>query len=136
MDSENSENSENCVNCHNVSVRQSTVCEGHGVFANKDFSEGEVVETGIAKVLNNCDGHENPVLFTWSDQIPNKTWATCSGCAPFYNSTKTPNCQMERDFVNNTFMIKAVCPIKKGEELFHTYRSLEWRECFSDIKNL
>ena len=122
------------VNCENVTIGKSTVCDGHGAFAKKDFSEGETIESGIAKVLTNCDGHENPVLFTWSDSLPNKTWALCSGCATFYNSSRDANCQMHRDFDNNTFTIIAKRNIGKGEELFHTYRSLQWRECFSDIR--
>lgn len=129
-------NTNTLVNCQNVLVSQSTVCDGHGAFAKKDFQEGEVIEFGIARVLENCDGHENPVLFTWSDSLPNKRWAFCSGCAPFYNSSRSANCRMERDFLNNTFIIKAVRQITAGEELFHTYRSLEWRECFRDIRGV
>ncbi len=129
-------NLNNLVNCSNVYVSKSTVCDGEGSFAKKDFEEGEIVEIGIARVLENCDGNENPVLFTWSDQLPNKRWAFCSGCAPFYNCRKSANCQMIRDFTNNSFIIKALQEIKAGDELFHTYKSLEWRECFRDIRNV
>lgn len=126
-----------CVNCENVYVSNSGVCDGHGAFARKNFVEGETIEIGLAKILNNCDGHENPLLFTWSDERPNKTWAVCSGCTPFYNSSSGTgaNCEMLRDFNNNTFTIIASRNIKADEELFHTYRSLQWRECFSDIRS-
>ena len=40
---------------------------------------------------------------------------------------------MNRDFVNNTFEIYALKNIAKDEELTHTYRSLGWRNCFSDL---
>jgi hypothetical protein len=43
---------------------------------------------------------------------------------------------MERDFINNTFKIIANRNIKKDEELLHTYKSLQWRECFTEIKNI
>ena len=59
------------INCENVYVTQSNVCDGLGAFARCNFIKDEVIETGVAKVLTNCDGHENPLVFTWSDEIPN-----------------------------------------------------------------
>jgi hypothetical protein len=34
------------------------------------------------------------------------------------------------------YEIYASKPIKKGDQLFHTYRSLKWRKCFSGINGL
>ena len=124
------------INCENVYVTQSNVCDGLGAFARCNFIKDEVIETGVAKVLTNCDGHENPLVFTWSDEIPNTTWAMVSGCAMFYNASNTPNTILIRDFVNNTFSIIATKPIKTGEELFHTYKSLKWRKCFHEIRDV
>ena len=77
------------------------------------------------------DGNDCPYVFTWSDD--RTKWALCSGYATFYNTSKTPNTKMERDFVNNTFEIYALKDIAKDEELTHTYRSLGWRKCFSEL---
>lgn len=124
----------NLVNCNNVYVSSSTVCDGFGAFAKKQFTKGELIETGIARILTNCNGHENPHIFTWSNELPNKTWAFLSGCATFYNSSHTPNVVVNRDFINNTFTIYAIRDLDENEELFHTYKSISWRECFGDIK--
>ena len=74
-------------------------------------------------------------VFTWSDKIPNKTWAIGSGCSTFYNTSLTPNTKMNRNFDNNTFTIEAITNISKGEELFHKYKSLKWRTCFQELNN-
>ena len=37
---------------------------------------------------------------------------------------------MERDFVNNSFVITATKDIRKNEELLHVYKSKGWRTCF------
>eukprot|EP00591_Stephanopyxis_turris_P012558 CAMPEP_0195507866 /NCGR_PEP_ID=MMETSP0794_2-20130614/1221_1 /TAXON_ID=515487 /ORGANISM="Stephanopyxis turris, Strain CCMP 815" /LENGTH=72 /DNA_ID=CAMNT_0040634691 /DNA_START=345 /DNA_END=563 /DNA_ORIENTATION=- len=61
-----------------------------------------------------------------------------SGCAPYYNTCKsgTANTRMERDFENDTFVIYANSDIEVGEELLHTYISLEWRTCFSELNEI
>jgi len=43
---------------------------------------------------------------------------------------------MVRYFDENRFEIFAKQDIKSGDELFHTYVSLEWRECFSEIDKI
>jgi hypothetical protein len=132
----------NKVSCSNVYVNTSTFStEGNqfdGAFANIDFKKGDIVEFGIVRVLpEGFDGNNSPFVFTWSDELPNKTWGMASGCATFYNtSIKDANVKMERDFVNNTFVIFALRDIKANEELLHTYKSLQWRTCFKEIKEI
>ena len=41
---------------------------------------------------------------------------------------------MHRDYDNDSFEITALRPISKGEELTHVYKSLQWRDCFSDLR--
>jgi hypothetical protein len=121
------------VDCSKVFVSTSQYPgAGLGAFAKREFELGEIVETGVARVID-CDGNHDPYLFTWSDD--RTKWAFCSGCAPFYNTCIESNTRMERDFDNNTFVIYAKRTIKKDEELTHTYRSLAWRPCFSDLNN-
>ena len=76
------------------------------------------------------------MVFTWSDEKPNTTWAILTGCAMFYNASNQPNTVMLRNFNDNTFIIKATREIKAGQELFHTYKSLKWRKCFQDIREV
>ena len=124
------------VDSANVYIANSTVCDGFGAFAKNDFLKDTIIEIGIATVLTNCNGHENPHLFTWSDDLPNNTWASTSGCAAFYNQSNTPNVKMIRNFASNTFQFITLRDIKQNEELFHTYKSIKWRKCFAPIKNL
>ena len=124
------------VDCSNVYVTTSTVCDGLGAFSKIEFQVDDVIETGISLILNNTNGHENPHVFTWSDTIPNTSWAMTSGCATFYNSSNSPNVKMLRDFTNNTYKFVALRNIKKDEELLHTYKSIRWRKCFDAIKDL
>ena len=121
----------NLVDCSKVVVRPSMYQNaGLGAFAKENISEGELVEHGVARVIR-CDGNKDPYLFTWSED--RTKWAFCSGCAPFYNTSLTPNTRMERNFEDNTFAIYACRDILEGEELTHKYRSLWWRDCFTDL---
>jgi hypothetical protein len=82
---------------------------GAGAYATVAIKSGDVVEQGIVRVLTNCDGNENPYVFTWSEETPNKTWAIGSGCATFYNTAEEAdaNTHMERDYGNCSFVIVA-----------------------------
>jgi len=122
------------VDCSKVAVHADDH-GGAGAFAACDIKKGEEVERGIVRVLTNLDGHENPYVFTWSDDIPNVTWATGSGASIFYNtgSDEASNTHMERDFANGSFVITATKDIAAGEELLHVYKSKAWRTCFKQL---
>ena len=133
----NCESCQDLVNCSSVYVTNSTLIPGEiGVFAECDFDIGDVIEHGIVRVLKHVDGNENPHVFTWSDDIPNTSWAMTSGCATFYNSSNNANVKMVRDFNTNTYKFIALKKINKDDELFHLYKSISWRECFDSIKHL
>ncbi len=98
-----------------------------------------MVEKGIVRRLpDGFDGMSCPYIFTWSTARPNKTWAMASGCAPYYNTCKQEdaNTRMVRDFENDTFEFFATRDIPAGEELLHTYISLKWRTCFSELNDI
>jgi hypothetical protein len=124
------------INCNNVYIKNiiKNDVSMAGAFANINFKKGDIVEYGIVRVIT-LDGHQNPYVFTWSNDIPNTKWGLSSGCATFYNTSLNPNTYMERDFENNTFIFRAITDIKKDDELTHIYKSLKWRKCFSEINN-
>ena len=68
---------ESLVDCSRVLVKPDPH-GGAGAFAAVDIPAGGLVERGIVRRLTNCDGNENPFVFTWSDATPNTTWATGS----------------------------------------------------------
>ena len=108
-----------------------------GAFAKVDIKIGELVEKGLMRRLSDndnktFDGMKNSFVFTWSNDLPNYTWAFGSGCAAFYNSglERDTNTRMVRFFDEDRFEIYATKHIKTGDELTHTYKSLKWREVF------
>lgn len=98
--------------------------------ASNEIKKGQLVEKGLIRRVE-TDGNQNPYLFTWSTD--RSVMGFGSGCATFYNTSLEPNTSMERDFVNDNYTITALRDIKKGEELTHTYKSLQWREAFQDL---
>jgi len=104
---------------------------GYGVFAKQTIKKGTLIESGIMSVLNNVNGSENPMLFTWSDD---KTkWAIGTGLLHYYNHSDNPNIKKKGDLINNTLKIYALRDIDVGEELLGSYYSKKWRECFQSF---
>lgn len=108
-----------------------------GAFATCDIPDGGLVEKGIVRRLSDnenktFDGMNHSMVFTWSDDIPNFTWAFASGCATFYNTGLPGDCntRMVRYFDEDRFEIFATKDIAAGDELTHTYKSLAWRTVF------
>ena len=121
----------NLIDCSKVYVKN-TESMGFGAFINQSVKNGTLIEKGIVKIID-TDGNKSPYLFTWS---PDRTvWAFASGCATFYNTSRNPNTFINRNYDEDRFEIYALRDIEEGEELTHTYKSLEWRECFHDLKN-
>ena len=113
-----------------------------GTFAKVNIQRGELVEKGIVRRLSDndnkaFDGMKNSFVFTWSNDLPNHTWAFASGCATFYNSglESQTNTRMVRFFDEDRFEIYATKDIKAGDELTHTYKSLKWRDVFVPLYN-
>ena len=124
------------VQCEKVCVQMSPIAgAGAGAFAAVDIPKGALVEAGLVRRLTNCDGNENPYVFTWSDAVPNTTWATGSGCSTFYNTGAAEVCNvvMRRFFDEDRFEIYATQDIAKGDELLHEYKSKAWRKCFQPL---
>ena len=134
------------VDCSKVYVNTSTMSsvdnQFDGAFARVDINNGELVEKGLMRRLSDnnnksFDGMKNPFVFTWSDDLPNYTWAFASGCASFYNSglDEETNTRIVRYFDEDRFEIYATKDIDAGDELTHTYKSLQWRESFVPLYN-
>jgi len=121
------------IDCSKVHVKNTGSEKGMCAFVNQDIKEGEVVEYGLMRRVD-TDGNKNPYLFTWSDD--KTVWAFASGCATFYNTTKQPNVKVDRYFDEDRFVITALQYINEGEELMHTYSSLQWRNCFQELNDI
>ena len=117
------------IDCHKVIVKDAGV-KGLGAFAKYKIKKNELVEKGVMVPID-IDGHKNTHVFTWSDD--KKIWAFGSGCSTFYNTSKSPNCEMRRFYDLNRFEIYALEDISEGDELTHRYQSLEWRDAFKNL---
>eukprot|EP00931_Biecheleriopsis_adriatica_P032357 TRINITY_DN18891_c0_g2_i1.p1 TRINITY_DN18891_c0_g2~~TRINITY_DN18891_c0_g2_i1.p1 ORF type:complete len:866 (+),score=175.07 TRINITY_DN18891_c0_g2_i1:1342-3939(+) len=122
------------IDCSKVVARKDKY-GGVGAFARVDFKKGDVVEHGIVRRLP-VDGNTCPYVFTWSED--RTVWASGSGCSVFYNASLdgSNNTEMARSFDDDSFTIHASRDIRRGEELTHLYKSIDWRECFKDLKKL
>ena len=115
------------VECSKVYVKN-VRDKGDSAFALVDIQKGELVEKGLIRRVN-MDG--NQYLFTWSKD--RSVWGFGSGCSTFYNTSRNSNTEMIRYFDEDRYEIYAKRDITKDEELTHTYKSLDWRECFKSL---
>mmetsp|Transcript_119222 Transcript_119222/g.380044 ORF Transcript_119222/g.380044 Transcript_119222/m.380044 type:complete len:890 (+) Transcript_119222:35-2704(+) len=124
--------SDSLIDCSKVQARLDAY-GGVGAFAAQPIKRGEVVERGVVRRLP-VDGNDCAYVFTWSPD--RSVWASGSGCSVFYNASLagTPNTEMARYFDEDKFEIIASRDIAENEELTHLYKSLEWRECFKELK--
>ena len=92
-----------------VFIKESTLSTSdnkfEGAFAGTDFQKGEIIESGVMKVLGNASA--------------NDTNQFGSNHATLYqNNPQKANTKLIRDVESNTFTIVATRDIKKNEELF------------------
>jgi len=135
---------ETFIDCSKVYVKRSSFSNKEtgifdGAFAAVHIKEGELIEKGLMRRLpEGFDGNACPYIFTWSTELPNRTWGMGSGCIPYYNTCKegTSNTKMTRYFDEDRFEVHATRDIPADEELLHTYISLQWRTCFSELNEI
>ncbi len=114
-----------------VYIDKSEVCEGLGVFAKENIYKGELIERGIVTRLINVDGHENPHLFTWSDD--RTVWGCGSGHLPFYNHDVLGNAKKVGNLDADILEVVATEFIPAGTEIMAPYYSKSWRKCFQSF---
>mmetsp|Transcript_127573 Transcript_127573/g.318543 ORF Transcript_127573/g.318543 Transcript_127573/m.318543 type:complete len:952 (+) Transcript_127573:59-2914(+) len=124
--------SDSLIDCSKVYAKYDAY-GGVGTFAARPIKKGDLVERGVVRRLP-VDGNHCAYVFTWSQD--RTIWASGSGCSVFYNASLdgSPNTEMKRTFEDDTFEIYALRDIAEDEEVTHLYKSLEWRECFKDLK--
>ncbi|HEX8932522.1 MAG TPA: SET domain-containing protein, partial [Patescibacteria group bacterium] len=94
--------------------------KGRGVFALKNFKEGEIVEscpviTLTPKERKYCEKTIlNFYIYPWKSL---KSAAVVLGYGSIYNHSFTPNADWVQNFKTNSMVYTAIAPIKKGEEI-------------------
>lgn len=105
--------------------------KGRGVFALRDFKEGEVLETAPVVVVakaNVVESGEAPdgYLLDWDPDTEGMEHCMPLGYVMMYNHSETPNIAIENDMEEFYMTVMAARDIKKGEELCWNYSCEIW----------
>jgi hypothetical protein len=107
-----------------LSVRSTRI--GRGVFAEKPFTVGEVIE--LAPTISDCKtkftGRTSDYLFRHCNN-PNCS-VVAFGYASMYNHSNNPSASWKHK-PNDTMEVTALCDIKKGDEIFVSYGDKYWK---------
>ena len=98
--------------------------KGRGVFANRTFQKGEVVEVCPVIVIPKKDSPfiEKTIMdFYWYDWGSKEDSAIVLGYGSLYNHSFTPNVEWVEDVKNNQMLFKAIKKIRKGQEIMFNY---------------
>jgi|CXWL01.1.fsa_nt_gi SET domain-containing protein len=107
----------------NVEVRYSKKIKERGVFALKDFNVGEVIEVSPIILLPMEDqvSIEKTKLRLYYFDLTDTHFAIVLGYGSLYNHSYNSNARYNLSIKRKTMEIKAILPIKKGEEIFINY---------------
>lgn len=101
-----------------------TSSKGLGVFALKDFKEGEIVESCPVLIFD-TKGRKNLEKTSLSHYI--YPWKSTRGAAlvfgygSIYNHSYSPNADWKQNFRTKSMVYRAIKNIKKGEEITVNY---------------
>ncbi len=102
---------------------KNTPDKGRGVFAEKDFKKGEIVEVCPVVVITEEEYNKLAdtifayYLYPWKGE----TSALVLGYGSVYNHSYSPNIDWDQDFKSKSFLYTALEDIKKGDELTVNY---------------
>jgi uncharacterized protein len=108
---------------HQVEVKR-TANKGRGVFALRDFKEGEIVEN--CPVINITPSERKRVektifnyyIYPWRST---RSGSLVLGYGSIYNHSFDPNADWKQNFKTQSMVYRALKPIKKGEEILINY---------------
>jgi len=115
--------------------------KGRGVFALRNFKEGEIIES--APIINVSAKERKLVektifnfyIYPWKSV---RSGALALGYGSIYNHSFTPNADWKQNFKTRSMVFRAITPIKNGEEILVNYNGepddmtpIDW----SDWKN-
>ena len=100
--------------------------KGRGVFATRDFREGDLIE--ICHIIE-CPDQDTELIdrtslysyyFNWGPE--RNRVAIALGYGSLYNHSYEPNAVYIKDFKKNLLIFKCVKPVQKGQEITVHYR--------------
>jgi SET domain-containing protein len=107
----------------NIIVKK-TAKKGRGVFALRNFSEGEIIEN--CPVINITPKERkivektifNYYIYPWRST---RSGSLVLGYGSIYNHSFSPNADWKQNFKTNSMVYRAIKPIKKGDEITVNY---------------
>ena len=105
---------------------KNTEHKGRGIFATRDFREGDLIET--CHVIE-CPEQDTELIdrtflynyyFNWG--LKRSQVAIALGYGSLYNHSYEPNAVYIKDFEKNLLIFECLKPIQKGEEITVHYR--------------
>jgi SET domain-containing protein len=107
-----------------IIITRRTLKKGLGVFALKDFKEGEIIESAPVLIFD-TKGRKNLEKTLLSHYV--YPWRSTRGAAlvlgygSIYNHSFSPNADWKQNFKTKCMVYRALRPIKKGEEVTVNY---------------
>lgn len=112
------------MNPPSVSIRPTPI--GRGVFAEKEFVEGEIIE--VAPTITDCKTNfaDRMEDYLFSHNTDPKCSVIAFGYASMYNHKNNPTAEWKVND-NDTMEITALTNISKGDEIFISYSDDYWK---------
>lgn len=105
-----------------ITVQQSKIAKGLGVFAKKDIKKGELIEKAplLLMPMKEFEHIKKTKLYYYFFEYSNSNFAIALGYASLYNHSYTPNSRYYYNY-SKQLEIYAITDIKKGEEILFNY---------------
>ena len=102
---------------------------GRGVFTRERIPAGTILEISPVIIISLDDRQLidktilHDYIFDWGKN--NEKCCMALGLIPIYNHSYKSNCEYFMDYEDDTIMVKTICVIEKGEELYINYNG-DW----------
>lgn len=106
-----------------ITVRQSKIIRGQGVFAEEDIKKGSTIEIVplLLMSMKEFDLIKKTKLYYYFFEYTDNHFAIALGYGSLYNHSFNPNARYLYSYKNKQLIIKAVKDIKKEDEIFFNY---------------
>ena len=124
-----SKDNQQIINNTPFQIKESSIKDaGRGLFATKDYKEGDIIELCPAiTVDNNMDGNNLISHYLFSSHGEDKTLVAFGYCSLISHSEEKRNCSWEISGDDKVVKMFAIKDIKAGEEFFSHYGDEYWK---------
>lgn len=106
-----------------ISIQQSKIIKGQGIFADEDIEKGELIEIVPLLLMPMAEFEliKKTKLYYYFFEYADEHFAIALGYGSLYNHSYNPNARYLYSYKNKQLRIKAIKNIKKGEEIYFNY---------------